>query len=181
MVSTQRREKDTGETVVVRRRGAGSQAKKRADRNKRRREIYSSDVGEEERNRDRARKAYRDKHPKTSKPPGVLVQLPEVKEVYRETDPDKVVSLEVYTVPAAAEALGKTQLTLKHWINDELVPGPILLDTVFGYRHYSSGELKIIFTILKEHWRTYDYLTPNFTTVIHQIAQNVEAYRKNYY
>ena len=101
----------------------------------------------------------------------------EVKEVYiNATDS---VSLPVYTIPKAAQALGKTQITFKRWIKDQMLPPPIFKDTVKGFNHYSEGELQLIADIMVEHFREYDYFHATHTHTVERLWQAIEGYRRN--
>ena len=97
------------------------------------------------------------------------------KEVYVGAD---TVTLIVYTVPKAAEALGKTTLTFKRWIKDQMIPPPVLQDTVHGYQHYSEGELELIARILAEHQREFDYFHATHTHTVERLWQAIDGYRR---
>lgn len=101
----------------------------------------------------------------------------EVKEVYLNATDS--VSLPVYTIPKAAKALGKTELTIKRWIKDEMLPPPMLKDTVKGYLHYSEGELQLIANVLTEHNREYDYFHATHSHTVERLWQAIEGYRRN--
>ena len=89
-------------------------------------------------------------------------------------------SVECFTLPEAAKALGRSELTLKKWINDDLLPEPVLRDTVRGYRHYSVGELRVISSILAEHERSNAYYTVSSRETQIRLMQAVHAYRMQY-
>lgn len=92
-------------------------------------------------------------------------------------DMDHPVSVEAYTVPEAAKALGRSELTVKRWIEDDLIPEPILADTLRGYRHYSVGELRIIAAELDRHSREFAYYTTKHQDTRHRIMQRLQGYR----
>lgn len=86
-------------------------------------------------------------------------------------------TVEAYTVPEAARALGKTELTFKKWIKDDLVPEPILTDTVRGYSLYSVGELRAVASVLVEHEKEYSYYAVAHTYTRERMMQQVFGYR----
>ena len=88
-------------------------------------------------------------------------------------------SLNVYTVPQSAKALGKTTVTFKRWIKDELLPPPVLEDTVYGHKHYSRGELEIIAEIIAKHEKEFAYLHTTHDETIERLWQAIEGYRRS--
>lgn len=90
---------------------------------------------------------------------------------------DRPVVVEVYTIPEAAKALGRTELTFKRWIAEDLIPEPILIDSVRGYRHYSVGELRVVAGILARHEREFSYYTRKHSHTRNTIMQRLQAYR----
>lgn len=89
-------------------------------------------------------------------------------------------TVECFTLPEAARALGRTELTLKRWIEDDLIPGPILQDTSRHYRQYSVGELSVIATELQEHEREFSYYALAHTARRERIMQHLFAYRQHH-
>jgi DNA-binding transcriptional MerR regulator len=89
-------------------------------------------------------------------------------------------TVEVYRISEAAAAIGRSTLTLKRWIREKLIPEPILVDTTYGYRQYSKGELKLIAGYLAKHEQDYEYLHFTHLVTINQIAQAIEIYRKTH-
>jgi DNA-binding transcriptional MerR regulator len=90
---------------------------------------------------------------------------------------DSPAVVESYTIPEAAEAIGKSLNAFRRWISDELIPSPYLLETSSGYRVYSRGELDIIAHALQVHGQEFSYFRSDHTTVIHQINQRIQAFR----
>lgn len=90
---------------------------------------------------------------------------------------DHPVVAEVYTIPEAARAIGRSELTIKRWLMEDLIPGPILTDTVRRYRHYSRGELEIIARILADHEREFAYYTAKHEQTRHRLMQEIQGYR----
>jgi len=109
---------------------------------------------------------------------GYLLEHAQEREVY---DADgQLYVVECYTVPEAARAIGRTQLTLKRWIKDGLIPEPYLVGATYGYHYISAGELQVIANILKVHEQQYDYLHHTHTMTVNRIWQEVEQFRKEY-
>lgn len=90
---------------------------------------------------------------------------------------DYPVTVESYTIPEAAKALGRSELTFKRWIADDLIPEPILRDTSRNNRHYSVGELTTMARVLSEHERSYSYYTNRHTETRERMMQFMHAYR----
>ena len=152
--------------------------KKQEDRNLRRREKYHNDAEYRDRVIERSRKSYRHNHPKAnSRLSDGLLAPGTIREVMTDGIV-RPVQVEVYRMSEAAAALGRSMLTLKRWIKDELIPKPVLRDVVYNYLHYSKGELRLIAAFMAEHEKDYEYLHYTHTTTIHRIAQGIEAYRK---
>lgn len=93
---------------------------------------------------------------------------------------DYPTSVECFTLPEAAKALGRTELTLKKWIATDMIPAPVLRDTSRGYRHYSVGELRIMARVLAEHERDNAYYTTGSIYTKERLMQAVHAYRMQY-
>jgi hypothetical protein len=91
---------------------------------------------------------------------------------------DHPVTAQVYTMPEAARALGKSALTFKRWVKDRLIPPPVLQDTVNGYRHYSRGEMDIICELIHQNSNDYSYVTAANDSLIHSLWQRLEHYRR---
>lgn len=92
-------------------------------------------------------------------------------------DMDVPVYAATFTVPEAARALGKSDLTLKRWIKEGLIPPPVLRDTRRGYLHYSEGELMVLAKILAKHERHMAYYSLTHEVTQHAIWQAMQAYR----
>ena len=145
--------------------------------NRVRRERYASDTEYA----DKARGAAREYHNKINpKQPsklnhGLLAEGVE-REVYC-AGMDHPVTTDTFTLPEAARALGRAPLTFKRWLLDELIPSPVLRDTVTGYRLYSAGELGVIGAMLSRHEREFSYYTVKHTLTREQLFQAVQGYR----
>lgn len=88
--------------------------------------------------------------------------------------------VEAFTLPEAAKALGRTELTLKRWIEEDLIPEPILRDTSRSYRQYSVGELQVLARELREHEREFSYYAMSHTARRERIMQHIFAYRQHH-
>jgi len=86
-------------------------------------------------------------------------------------------TVESYTIPEAAEAIGKSLNTFRRWIDDQMLPEPYLRDTQSNYRVYSRGEMDIISDALRRHAEEFSYFRADHSTVIHNINQRIQAHR----
>jgi len=93
---------------------------------------------------------------------------------------DHPVVINAFTVPEAATAMGRSELCLKRWIAEGLVPPPVLCDTVRNYRQYSAGELAVIAEEIRKHEREFKYLSSTHTVTINAIWQRVQGYRSTH-
>lgn len=89
-------------------------------------------------------------------------------------------SVATYTVREAALALGKTLMTFNRWISEDLIPEPILHDTVRGYRHYSEGEVRIMARVLAEHEREFTYYSTRHVLTQERMHQALFGYRESH-
>lgn len=90
---------------------------------------------------------------------------------------DEPVVRKTYTIPEAARALGKAELTFKGWIRSGMIPEPVLVDTVRNYRHYSAGELLVIARVLADHEKEFSYYTAKHTATRNRLTQQITGYR----
>ncbi len=153
-------------------------AESRDEINERRRLKYRLDSEHRKKTKQRMRDNYRKDNPREPKPLGL-----QESGMHKEVTADGLshpVSAVVYTIPMAATALGKTPLTLRRWINEGLIPPPILQCTTHGYMHYSQAELQLISKLLYKHSKEYDYLHSTHQTIINSIWQSIEAHRKSH-
>ena len=142
-----------------------------------RRKKYASDPDYASKARSASRETYRREHPLVaSKLANGLLTSGTQREVYT-GDMDNPVYVESFTIAEAARALGRSEIGLKRWLTDGVIPPPILLDTVRRYRHYSAGELAVIARVLREHEEEFKYLTVKHTPTIHTLWQGIQAYR----
>lgn len=142
-----------------------------------RKQRYSSDPAYADEQRRQSRQNYRKSNPLgTPKSTGALAAAGQMREVFVDGMDDPA-TVEAFTLPEAARALGRSELTLKRWIEDDLVPEPILRDTVRGYRLYSVGELRVIAQVLLDHEREYAYYRTEHELTKHRLMQQMQGYR----
>lgn len=179
MADGQRRTFNGREGIKAGSSGEGSDTTKAGHRNRRRRNLYATDPDYAERIRKASLETYRKDHPlPPSKLARGLLARGTQKEVFVGEDLTRVpVTIEAFTIPETATALGRSELCVKRWIADGLIPPPVLKDTTRGYRHYSAGELSIIAAELKKHGADFAYLTSAHSVTINSIWQRIQGYR----
>lgn len=89
----------------------------------------------------------------------------------------RLLTVECFSVPEAARALGKTELTMKKWIDEGMLPTPVLHDTARRYRQYSVGELRVIARVLAAHGEDFSYYAKNHIGTRERMAAEVARYR----
>lgn len=89
-------------------------------------------------------------------------------------------SRETYTIPEFAKAIGRSELTIRRWIEADKLPGPYLRETTRNTRVYSRGELDVILAVLNRHAQSYQYLTSTSVSAIQEMMEQVQNYRANY-
>jgi hypothetical protein len=93
---------------------------------------------------------------------------------------DHPVSVESFTIPQAAEALGRSLSTLRRWVEADKIPAPYLQDTQRGYMVYSVGELEVIARIVAQFEQEFVYLATGHTHIVETLHQVVHGYRAQY-
>lgn len=148
-----------------------------AHRNEVRRLKYALDPEYAERAKQTSRDSYRkDKPLAPSKLSNGLLEEGVQREVLA-GDMDAPMFAATFTVPEAAKALGKSELTVKRWIKEGLIPPPVLRDTRRGYLHYSEGELAVLARELAKHEKHMAYYSLAHEVTQHAIWQALQAYR----
>lgn len=92
-------------------------------------------------------------------------------------DAGRSASLESFSLAEAADALGRSLLTFRKWIAQNLVPSPVFADVVKGNFCYTLPEVEAIAAGLVEHERTFVYLGVSHRASIAVIRRAVEAAR----
>lgn len=93
---------------------------------------------------------------------------------------DHPVAIESFTIPQAAEALGRSMATLRRWIDGDKIPAPYLSEVVRRHKVYSVGELQVIARVIAQHEREFVYLVSEHTHIVETLQQAVHAYRSEY-
>lgn len=93
---------------------------------------------------------------------------------------DHPVAVESFSIPQAAEALGRSIATFRRWLEADKLPTPYLRDVSRGTLVYSVGELQVIAREIAEHEREFVYLVSEHTHIVETIHQAVHAYRAEY-
>lgn len=150
------------------------------DRNTVRRAAYAQVPGVAEAARDANRQRY---HQTTSPPQprltnGLLFPGTEREVTYEEADHPVVVTS--FTIPELARALGRSELTIRRWIDAEKIPGPYLRETTRQLRVYSIGEATTIATVLARHESAYAYLTSTNHEAMRDMNESMHAYRAHH-
>lgn len=86
-------------------------------------------------------------------------------------------TLVTYSIPEAAEAIGRSEPTFRRWLSSHLVPPPILTDAVRHVACYSMDELDIIRQELFTHERNFTAFCESHTETIIRIAQRMHGHR----
>ena len=85
--------------------------------------------------------------------------------------------LETFSIIEAAGALGKSGPNFRRWVNEDLIPKPVLRETTRGHYVYSREELEIILLILLEHEKEYVYFGASHTVTSNKIHQAILGHR----
>lgn len=88
--------------------------------------------------------------------------------------------VECFTVPEAAEAMGRDLPTLYRWIAADKIPAPILEAVGEGARVYSVGELVVMARALADHERQWQHLVSAHPSLVEAIHQAVHGYRAEF-
>lgn len=86
-------------------------------------------------------------------------------------------TLATYTIPEAAEALGRSESSFRRWLKEELLPMPILSETTRGTACYGADEVEIIAEELRAHESNFANLCASHVDVVIRISQRVHGLR----
>lgn len=153
-----------------------------ADRNQQRRAKYATDPAAGNASREASRDKYHSQSgaPRpTPKLANGLLTRGQTREVIQ-GDMDHPVSVESFTIPEAAEALGRSVSTIRRWLEADRLPAPHLEDIANHYRVYSVGELEVIARLIASHEREFVYLVSENTHIVESLHQAIHAYRAQY-
>jgi hypothetical protein len=87
--------------------------------------------------------------------------------------------MDAYSMLEAAEALGRDALNFKRWVQNGVIPPPVLHETRRGFKQYSYGELEVLRRELLVHWREFTYLSARHTDTVSRIWSAIQTYRVN--
>ena len=154
-------------------------AEKCKDNNVARRQKYRADPDYREKQKARAREYYQrsvsTKEYESSLNGGVLRDGTE-REV---TDNYAVLVVESYTLRETAHALGRTLLTLRRWLKDQMIPNPVVVDTTYGHSQYIRGEVDVMAQVLAQHERQFKYFRKQHIAPQEAIYAGISGYRKD--
>jgi hypothetical protein len=92
-------------------------------------------------------------------------------------DAGRSASLESFSLAEAAEALGRSLITFRKWIQHNLIPAPLFKDVVKGNFCYTIQEIEAIAAGLVEHERSFVYLGVTHRASIARIRRAVDEAR----
>ena len=148
-----------------------------ADRNGQRRAAYAANPDLAQRTRDAARERHQ------GRPPQPVTQLRTQGE-RREIDGegfDHPITAVCYTIPQAAEALGRPLATFRRWLSAGKVPSPIYWETTRSTSVYTQGELEVFLSHLAQHAENYSNLVSTYTDTTERLHQAIHAYRAEFF
>lgn len=88
-------------------------------------------------------------------------------------------SIDAYSIVMAAEALGKSVIQVRSWIEKAFIPPPVLRVVNHGYSVYDSTEMEIIRDHLYRHTKTgISYLTDNSIEFVSELFKDIKKHRK---
>lgn len=149
------------------------------DRNVQRRAKYAGDPATGDGIREAARARYQSAKPTTRKLANGLLAQGEDREVIC-GEMDHPVMVESFTITQAAEALGRSQATLRRWLEADKIPAPYLRDTSRGWMVYSVGELEVMARVISQFEAEFNYLISDRTHIVETLQQAVHAYRTEF-
>lgn len=147
-----------------------------ADRARQRRAKYASVPEYADATRSANRGSYQKDHPPTRKLAGGLLFPGTLREVTYD-DAESPHSVESYSIAEVAKALGKSEVTIRRWIEADKIPAPYLRDTTKGNKVYSVGEADVMRRILSQYEAEYTYLGSTNHTAVSQMHEHMHAYR----
>ena len=150
-----------------------------ADRNALRRAEYASvpGVADAARAKSRERSAPASHNP--ARLSNGLLYAGVVREVTHE-DIENPTSVESFTIPEFARAIGKSELTVRRWIEADKIPTPYLRETSKNHRVYSIGEAQVMSRVLQRREAEFVYLTSTDHLAIAEMHEHMHAYRAHH-
>jgi len=155
-------------------------AQRREDHNRRRRELYHTDPTYRAGILQKQREAYnREKGPLESRLSEGLLREGVEREVKIDGLPDIYV-MEAFTLREAGEALGRALLTIRSWIENEVIPAPMAEDASTGYQQYLRFELELLADVLAAHETHSQYVSTTNEDLIDRIWGSMNAGRDEF-
>lgn len=147
------------------------------DRKVIRRAVYANDPATASAIREDNRQRYQQEHPPQQRLASGLHHNGTIREVYGDQRTGRRAQRQAtYTVSEAAQALGRSLVTLRRWIADGKIPRPFLKEGTRQQRVYSLQEMQIIGGLIAQAEAHGDYLTGT-SPAIFQIANQIQGYR----
>lgn len=150
-----------------------------ADLNTVRRSKYASDLAGAGRVRDGSRERYQEGKVNPRKLANGLLAAGESREVIC-GEMDAPITVETFTIPQAAEALGRSLSTIRRWLDADKMPAPHLQDINRKVMVYSVGELEVMARIISQLEESHIYLATEQTHVVETLHQATHAYRAQF-
>lgn len=153
-------------------------------RNRKRRVQYASDPEYAAKTKQASIDYYRKDHPL---PPPLLAHglltVGQEKQLYtlnREVRYETTGYVECYSIPKAAEALGRTELSIKKWLREGILPPPIWFDVDRGFKRYTVGELRTIASVIAQHEGNFVYISARHTETVSALWRAIQLFRASH-
>lgn len=146
------------------------------DRNAVRRAAYDQVPGVADDLRARARQRYQETSGARTSVTERLTARGTLREVTY-TDAERTYQVPTFTLGELADAIGKSEMTVRRWIQDDKLPEPYLRDVSRqNVRVYSIGEVRIIHDVLSRR-DGFAYLTSTDNHAITELNERLHHYR----
>lgn len=89
-------------------------------------------------------------------------------------------SVESFTIPEFSRAIGRSELTVRRWIEADKIPAPYLRETTKNLRVYSIGEAQVMARVLQRREAEFAYLTSTDHLAISEMHEHMHAYRAHH-
>lgn len=180
MASRKGRQTDGTEGGNQRRSSKSQATQKREDLNRQRRERYARDEAHRTHIRAMQKQRYRETRAKTpyedKLSEGLLTDGVQREVIF--DGEDELYVYECYTLREAAEALGRSLLTIRSWIEKEFIPPPVCKGSRPTHQQYTRYELDAIAFVLSEHSKHSKYISSKDTPVIERLHDAVWSARE---
>lgn len=88
--------------------------------------------------------------------------------------------LEGFTLRETGEALGRSLLTIRSWIENEIILAPFCFEAATGYQQYTRFELDALSEILCEHEQHSQYVSSQDAALIERMHEVMEIARSGF-